>query len=242
MQMLLWLLCWFHVSHIKYSFSLDIRPLWMITFFLFFLYSAKWQESRTLLHGCLCMNCSPRSLLLTGERYDGLHGKDLISHIWQLYQSDSESISSRFVGGKGNTIPASRPLQSFDKDTKAVVWETLNRNKTKQLLQFDSFFSVPLPSLSESYLWLKWLTGVLTWANRCGPVHHMQIKTQRCTCAFAIMRNLKRLKGRLTIYMQYCKPRITDDTLKETLQVNGGKKTCKWGIIWLNMGRNVNIR
>lgn len=36
------------------------------------------------------------------------------------------------------------------------------------------------------------------------------------------MQNLKRLKGRLTIYVQYCKPRITDDTLKETLQVNGG--------------------
>lgn len=38
------------------------------------------------------------------------------------------------------------------------------------------------------------------------------------------MQNLKRLKGRLTIYVQYCKPRITDDTLKETLQVNGEKK------------------
>lgn len=64
------------------------------------------------------------------------------------------------------------------------------------------------------------------------------------------MQNLKRLKGRLTIYVQYCKPRITDDTLKETLQVNGGgerekkkdKQTCKWGIMWLNTGRNVNIR
>lgn len=41
------------------------------------------------------------------------------------------------------------------------------------------------------------------------------------------MQNLKRLKGRLTIYVQYCKPQITDDTLKETLQVNGGEKKNK---------------
>lgn len=172
------------------------------------------------------MSCSPRSLLQTGERYDGLHGKDLISHVWQLYQSDSESISSRFVGEKEIPIQPHGHCKALIRIPKPSSGKHWTKNPTTATSICCSFFGlpVPFPSVSESYLGLKWLAGVLTWANRCGPVHHMQIKTQRCTCAFAIMQNLKRLKGRLTIYMQYCKPRITDDTLKETLKVNGGEK------------------